>query len=582
MVAAYPAYLAKRAFEVPIPSCRWVGVGSLAIKGQAVGKSSWTIKDLIVSIKANGTGFPEWPPDLFAIVATILAETGGYVYATRLAALDDQGSWQKSCKEAGTQWSSQGPPKLARDFWRELCEQKVSRCELGEVASKESICLLLVKLLGIADEASAGFGIDWSESTQRKALRTLAKNSNRSLTSENINLDRARVLPKQHTPRNGLTLRSLSHHLALVRPRGVVARWGSPLGSQYHPHDNEIVNILLCPWPIEVTELDFVVSPIVPDHVVHHSSPYRFFSFDPGGVDEDGSLMKFENELRGYAEKAVKKCGSIHVIIFPELSLSDAQLGKARKVAVEFGAVLIAGVRHKDESSNVVSAKRNSCFVESTGFLVRNLSPEVRTSALETLRSLGSFQDKHHRWSLDWRQIRQYGLGGILPSSKQCWEWTPIRERRLHFWTVCSWLTWTPLICEDLARQDPVADILRSVGPNLVIALLMDGPQLLARWSAQFASVLAEDPGSSVLTLTCLGMTARSVGPKGEFGSRVIALWRDHLGGPKELALPRGHDAAVISVSPVRRREWSADGRCDGGVSSTPVLAGFTPLRSRA
>jgi hypothetical protein len=30
------------------------------------------------------------------------------------------------------------------------------------------------------------------------------------------------------------------------------------------------------------------------------------------------------------------------------------------------------------------------------------------------------------------------------------------------------------LICEDLARPDPVAEIVRTVGPNLVIALLME------------------------------------------------------------------------------------------------------------
>jgi 5-methylcytosine-specific restriction enzyme A len=51
---------------------------------------------------------------------------------------------------------------------------------------------------------------------------------------------------------------------------------------------------------------------------------------------------------------------------------------------------------------------------------------------------------------------------------------------------------------------------MRSVGPNLVVALLMDGPQLTARWPARYASVLADDPGSSVLTLTSLGMCLRS------------------------------------------------------------------------
>jgi hypothetical protein len=31
--------------------------------------------------------------------------------------------------------------------------------------------------------------------------------------------------------------------------------------------------------------------------------------------------------------------------------------------------------------------------------------------------------------------------------------------------------TWSVLICEDLARQDPAADLIRAVGPNLLIAL---------------------------------------------------------------------------------------------------------------
>ena len=71
-----------------------------------------------------------------------------------------------------------------------------------------------------------------------------------------------------------------------------------------------------------------------------------------------------------------------------------------------------------------------------------------------------------------------------------------MRERLLYFVTL-NRMTWSVLICEDLARQDPAADLIRAVGPNLVIALLMDGPQLNGRWPARYASVLAEDPGSS-------------------------------------------------------------------------------------
>jgi hypothetical protein len=45
-----------------------------------------------------------------------------------------------------------------------------------------------------------------------------------------------------------------------------------------------------------------------------------------------------------------------------------------------------------------------------------------------------------------------------------------------------------------------VAELLRDVGPALVVTILLDGPQLGSRWTAPCASVLADDPGSAVLT----------------------------------------------------------------------------------
>jgi hypothetical protein len=215
-----------------------------------------------------------------------------------------------------------------------------------------------------------------------------------------------------------------------------------------------------------------------------------------------------------------------------------------------------------------------------SGLYLRHFPSEDRERLQGVFEPYASHQDKHHRWSLDPNQILQYGLGSRLPISRQCWEWTQVLERRIHFWTFGSWLTWAPLICEDLARQDPVSEIIRSVAPNLVIALLMDGPQLQTRWPARFASVLAEDPGSSVLTVTSLGMSQKSKPIIGDPGSRVIALWRDYLQGFKELAIPPDSDCAVLSISPHLRTEWTADGRSDEGVSSTPIFAGFMPIRT--
>ena len=78
-------------------------------------------------------------------------------------------------------------------------------------------------------------------------------------------------------------------------------------------------------------------------------------------------------------------------------------------------------------------------------------------------------------------------------------------------------------VCQDLAAIDDVAELVRSVGPTVIYTPLLDGPQLSSRWSARYASVLADDPGSAVLTLTSYGMVQRSR-PHGRDSSPVVGL----------------------------------------------------------
>src|SRR5439155_14804996 len=103
------------------------------------------------------------------------------------------------------------------------------------------------------------------------------------------------------------------------------------------------------------------------------------------------------------------------------------------------------------------------------------------------------------------------------------------------------------LVCEDLARVEPVQTVIRAVGPNLLVVLLMDGPQIKGRWPTRYATVLADDPGSAVLTLTSLGMVRRSVVP-GEQELSQIALWKDPFGAVQELKLPRGSHALLLTI----------------------------------
>ena len=157
-------------------------------------------------------------------------------------------------------------------------------------------------------------------------------------------------------------------------------------------------------------------------------------------------------------------------------------------------------------------------------------------------------QNKHHRWSLDEGQITQYHLAGVLHPHVRWWEAMQVPRMAMQFVELAE-LTQASLVCEDLAQNDDIAQLIRSVGPTVVISGLLDGPQLTSRWAARYASVLADDPGSAVLTLACLGMVQRSR-PPGRDPSRVIALWKDSTSGVREIPL----DPAAHGVLPTVER----------------------------
>jgi hypothetical protein len=180
-------------------------------------------------------------------------------------------------------------------------------------------------------------------------------------------------------------------------------------------------------------------------------------------------------------------------------------------------------------------------------------------------------QNKHHRWSLDEAQVEQYHLGAGLHPHIRWWEAMDIPRKAIQFVEVAE-LVLTSLVCEDLAHNDDIAELIRSVGPTCVITVLLDGPQLTSRWTARYASVLADDPGSAVLTLTSYGMVERSR-PHDRDASRVIALWKDPTRGVREIPLEPGAQAALLTISMDRATRFSADGRwpIDNSTSSYAV-----------
>jgi hypothetical protein len=172
---------------------------------------------------------------------------------------------------------------------------------------------------------------------------------------------------------------------------------------------------------------------------------------------------------------------------------------------------------------------------------------------------------------LDRPQIAQYSLSRALDPDIAWWEAIDIAPRQLTFLVPNTWLTLCPLICEDLAQLEPMSQLIRGVGPNLVISILLDGPQLPQRWPARYVGVLADDPGSGVLTLTSLGMAVRCAAP-GMPESRVIALWKGQDSSWQPIELTGDAKAVLLSISAESREEFTADGRSDKGAAFSMSL----------
>lgn len=397
----------------------------------------------------------------------------------------------------------------------------------------------------------------------------------------------ATVLPKTRTPGVGCTLRSLTHNLALLPPTGrVAARWHiqkeRPVGAvTYRDSDlpSRPLNLLLIPFPFNIRTKSFRAEPS------KDQRNWGYFSIDQDWLrspDPEMTPAQSIHELCAFVEALVRKAaadlGEVNGVIFPEYSLDPAAFRAVsehlRQSAKETGfEFLVAGTKGDPTIADAGNGHGN--YASFRG-LFRNAHAETACEswAVEASRA------KHHRWKLDKRQIERYGLAAKLEPTLNWWEAISIPHRTVDFFEVRAGTTMTVMICEDLARNDPCQEIIRSVGPNLLIALLMDGPQRAFRWPGHYAGVLADDPGSSVLTLTSYAfMNRASATDKDQ--SRSIAFFRDSEGGQTELLLPTGFHALGVRLSAQAREEGTLDGRGDGGTAHVWRLDEVCPVADR-
>ena len=509
-------------------------------------------------------GICRWPPNLFAVTAAILQESGVYRVNLESPLVDRDAvlRWVKALGENThlTEHCCAGSAGM-------LPELERLGCELRRVLDKPFVAddaqsddagrIALVTLHAIADEACLHCSTSqtlleqymkewspnnpgshaWPQKTRDRARQRLRSRGTLSC----LDTSKIRVLPKKHTPQVGITLRS--HSLYAAATRGEVdVQWveasTSPVACDVRSKRH--VNLLLVPWPLDLNAASFREWGTGSELCAGRKE----FVYEPSGRNPE--IVGFLESLLGALEQ---RGVEIDGVVLPELALSGNEFRAIRDLMKRPGipedAFLLSGVRGEDAASP---------------------SNEAWLAVGDAVAK----QQKHHKWCLDAGQIRQYHIASsLLPCQEnRYWERMPIGRRTVSFVPWRRGLTMCPLICEDLARVEPVSETIRAVGPNLVIGLLLDGPQFEKRWPGRYASVFAEDPGSSVLTLSAYGMVKRCAGP-GQSPSNVVALWKDKLTGTRELSLPTGSEALVLSLCTNFVTEETYDGRID---SRTGVL----------
>src|SRR6516165_8738449 len=512
------------------------------------GGGTWTVGSLWHDIAGRQLGdeLLDWAPDLFAFTDVVLDRSEAYRFAVSppegtswpppempdwyLAVADASAGWCAWAEGSGT-----GLPGLVAGEWAVVCER--SATSLNELATGRAwrVCQALLTLHAVADEACAGTGVAVADVPRvRHRFRARARELlARTGTLSRISRQRLRVLPRVRNPVGGPSIRSLSRYVCVRGPEvdavwdRIPARTAGPVAVA------EDGNVLMLPWPLRIDAEDFK-----PTGAVGRAGPEPdgFFEFAPAELLD---LDLADRVLRS----ARNQQGSVDIVVLPESALRPGDIGELEALLIRHRVwLVVAGVREPPGPGGGFGANWLHLGVWFGG------------------RWWHYRQNKHHHWSLDDTQIEQYHLAVSLLPAVRWWEAMAVPRRAVQVVELGEGVTLVSLVCEDLARLDEVADLLRAIGPTLVVTTLLDGPQLASRWTARYASVLADDPGSAVVTLTSFGFVQRSR-PAGRPPSRVVSLWKDPVRGLREIPLDVNAHAVLIHIQIGRTTRHSADGR---------------------
>jgi len=500
-----------------------------------------------------------WPADMFALTSMILERTEAYRFVLspppgRIWPPRTFPLWADMVEKAGRQWSvwvddkKVALPRLLAEHWRIFCDR--ADLSLDEIAEglDWDMCVALLTLHAIADEACAGLGVTLDGSDGRACAY---RAHGRELLARTGSLARIpahflRVLPKVRTRPDGAAFRSLSRYACVLEP-GVDVQWHKvPVRRNGTEPGVRHANLLLLPWPLRVRESDF--HPVDGSVQRLSNDAFGFFEFSPS----EGFDFDLAERLILAAQDEVD---SVDVVLLPESAVEESEVPALEALLERCGVtMLVTGVRQRSPQPGRLPS--NWVHIGVNPKLEKGASaPHANGEPWFHIR-----QNKHHRWSLDERQVLQYHLGGALHPHIRWWEATDVPRRSIQFAELGDEITFVSLVCEDLAQIDDVAEVIRSVGPTFVYTPLLDGPQLSSRWAARYASVLADDPGSAVLTLTSYGMVQRSR-PNGRDSSSAIALCKAPGGRFREIPLEAGAEGVLLTVCGDCATRRSVDGR---------------------
>ena len=540
---------AGRATEQPTLASTWLAVAGIPVTDELL----------------------DWPPDLFALTDVILDRGEAYRFVASVHAggtwpprrfnpppeemrwpPNRFGHWSNEVEAAAREWSAwvddheRALPALLLDAWALLLE-RIS-LPLDDLAQGLDwpTCEALLILHTIADEACAGLFVALDR-TDGYGCRYRARS--RELLARTGSLSRIpnrmlRVLPKITTPPNG---RECCSRYACVHRPGPETYWHKlPARHPGTDASAEHVNVLLLPWPLRIRESDF--RPLRDSVQRLPKEPFGLFEFVPS---ETLDLELLDRVLLAARDEV----GQVDVVALPESAIDATEIGDLEALLDHHGVIYLqAGVREHAQQPGGLG--RNWVHI--------GVNPRLERATARDPEGEGEWfhlrQNKHHRWSLDDGQIYQYHLGGALHPAIRWWEAMEVPRRSLQLLQVGAEITIASLVCEDLAQNDEVAEIIRSVGPTIVFTILLDGPQLNSRWAARYPGVLTDDPGSAVLTLSSYGMVQRSR-PPGHEASSVVAMWKDPERGTREITLEPGAQGVVLTLCGDTAIRRSADGR---------------------